>query len=176
MSALIALAALATYVVQQPVEHDGKLYPIGSPIELEPGAAQALLDVKAIAHSDGQAAQALQAAGAGQAIDDALDAERDKLLDEMLAELTSTVADREMWQAKAGELQQQLASQAEAHQAALQQLRGEAEAAGTKAAAAASEAAELRVQLDAAKTAEAELQDRLAKAEAAAPTKAGRAK
>jgi predicted nucleic acid-binding Zn-ribbon protein len=63
MTRLIALAGLAAYVCQTPIEHDGKLLPIGSPIELDTEAAQQLLDVQAIGHSDGNAPQVLQSAG-----------------------------------------------------------------------------------------------------------------
>lgn len=172
MSALIALAGLATYVTQQPVEHDGQLHTIGSPIELDTAAAQALLDVGAIAHTDANAAQALQAAAARPA--GAAD-ERDQALQEVLAELVSATQQLENYQAHAAELQGQLTSQAEAHQAELQALRGEAETAGTKAAAALAEAAELRAQLESERAAQAELQDRLSKAEAAV-TGTGKAK
>lgn len=53
MSRLIALAGLATYVCQTVVNHNGKDHPVGSPIELETEAAQQLLNVQAIAHSEG---------------------------------------------------------------------------------------------------------------------------
>lgn len=174
MSALIALASVALYTAQQPVEHNGTLYPVGSPIELDAAAAQPLLDVRAIAHSDDNAAALLQAEqepGRMAALEQALDRKE--------SELQSWCTEGAALQARVEELSKALAEQAEAHQAELQALRGEADAAGTKAAAAASEAAELRVQLETAKTAESELQGLLGKAQAdlaAAAAKSAKAK
>lgn len=145
MSTLIALAGLATYIAQQPVEHDGKPYPVGAPIELDATAAQPLLDVRAIGHADGNAAQALQAAGT-----DSVAALLDDLFsrDEQLSEARNQVNDL---QARVAELSQAMQDQANEHAAELQGLREQRDTLTAQRDEASKLAADLQAQLDQAK-------------------------
>ncbi len=65
MTRLTALAGLAAYVCQTAIEHNGKLLPAGSPIELDTAAAQPLLDVQAIGYAEGAAPAPLLAPATG---------------------------------------------------------------------------------------------------------------
>lgn len=112
MTRRIALAGLAAYVCQTPIEHDGKQLQVGSPIELEPSAAQPLLDVLAIDYAADSGAQALQAADAGQVLTSALLNEHERLADEMVAELL-----------QASEVNRSLTEQLQASHATIAELR-----------------------------------------------------
>lgn len=119
MSKLIALARIATYVAQTPLEHNGKPVAIGAPIDLGPEAAQPLLDVGAITHSDGDAPQALQVQHGGTdgvaALMQALES-RDQLLADAQRDIVAL-------QATVAELHQAAAEQGAAHAAELDGLR-----------------------------------------------------
>lgn len=136
MTRLIALAGLAAYVCQTPIEHNGDLLPVGSPIELGQDAAQALLDVHAIGHSDGNAPQALQAAQQGTGGTDGVAA--------LLADLDQRDTQIAALRVDLAELHQAVADQASAHAAELENLR-------EKLAAENATSRDLQAQLDAAK-------------------------
>lgn len=167
MTKLIALAGLALYVAQTPLQHDGTDYPVGAPLKLGPEAAQPLLDVRAIAHADENAAQALQVNSGGiNGVDELLaDLERRDL---QLKEARDQV---EQLQQTVAELHQAAAELATSHDAELNALRDQLApltAANT----------DLQARLDKASADNAELQAQLDKAKeaAGASTRAAKSK
>ena len=166
MTRAIALAGLATYVCQTPIDHNGEKLPVGSPIELDTAAAQALLNVDAIAHSDGNAAQVLQTKTDGvAALLEDLD-RRDQQLDQArqeIAQLRQAAADQQAaaatelagLQATLAQLRQAAADAQSAAGAEVESLRGQVSSAGLKVADLEGENQKLRDDLAAAKAAQA---------------------
>lgn len=158
MTKLIALPGLAFYSVTSPVNHDGKGYKVGDPIELDSAPAQKLLDGEVITHAAEQPPQS------GTDGVDALLAD----LDDRDTKLAQARLDIEALQATAEQLRQAAFEQAQAHAAELASLgaqlaaentnshglRGQLEAATAKVSSLEAQAADLQALLEKAKAAQ----------------------